>query len=101
MQSKQVKTVLILLPCTVVVCITLPCTVVPELLLPLRGTVFESLLVVQPFISERDSFFAFCFRLLPEPLARNLDLRIVCNIRIEQTHVQHDENHRVFAANQA
>ena len=98
MQSKQVKTVLILLPCTVVVCITLPCTVVPELLLPLRGTVFESLLVVQPFISERDSFFAFCPRLLPEPLARNLDLRIVC---FEPTHVQHDENHRVFAANQA
>ena len=101
MQSKQVKTVLILLPCTVVVCIILPCTVVPELLLPLRGTVFESLLVVQPFISESDSFFAFCFRLLPEPLARDLHLRIVSNIRIEQTHVQHDENHRVFAANEA
>ena len=50
-------------------------------------------------LSAVDSLQAFCFRLLPEPLARNLHLRIVCNIRIEQTHVQHDENHRVFAAN--
>ena len=38
---------------------------------------------------------------LPEPVARNLDLRIARNIRVEQTCAHHGEDHRVFAANKA
>ena len=36
-----------------------------------------------------------------EPVARNLDLRIAQNIRVEQTRARHGEHHRVFAAKKA